>query len=171
MNACIFILLTPLYWLSAGLAVIVVAPLLVLNWLLTGDATHEEGLIGRFATFACNVMTDHFATRIHRLWVAYKPVAWTFGKSVTMYRQCLRVWVDYAANNLEYRQMVKNNIKNGKNGWERKFWTIVDRRAGVEYAKIVVQSAKDHAEWKAKQASEKRVIEEAEEVGCDIVED
>jgi len=134
MNAFIYILLTPLYLLSAAVTVLVVFPLVCLNWALTGDHDHDKGLIGWTITFINNIIVDRFRTPIHRLWDSYKPAAWTFGGSVVAYRKALRWWVDRAMNNFEYRSMVNKNVTKAMNAWERKFWTIIARRVATAVA-------------------------------------
>lgn len=128
MNAILYILLTPVRYITSFIGFVVTVVLLSINWCLTGEYDHTEGLIGFICAVVPSWVLDHVNNPIIRLHESYKPAGWTFKKAVARQLKAIRWWADKFAHDYEYRNAVKNNIVKAKNAWERKFWTIVNRQ-------------------------------------------
>lgn len=129
MNATLYILLTPIRYIFSVIAFVVTTVLLGINWCLTGEYDHDEGLIGFICVVIPSWVLDHVNNPLIRLHESYKPAGWTFAKAVINHRMAIRWWADRAAHDCEYRKAAENNIRVARNGWERKFWTIVVRQS------------------------------------------
>jgi len=128
MNATLYILLACVRYPVSFLSLLVVLPLLVINWIMTGDMEHDTGLLGLICFQLPNWIQENVNAPLVRLHKSYKPIAWTFGKAVAGYRQCIRWWADRAADNYEWRQQVRANINCAKNAKEKRFWNVVKVR-------------------------------------------
>jgi hypothetical protein len=130
-NAILYILIAPVRYGFSIVAMIVASLLLGINWCLTGEYDHNEGLIGFLCAVVPAWVLDHVNNPLVHLHKSYKPAGWTFAKAVANHRMAIRWWADKAAHDYEYRNAARKNITKAANGWERKFWTIVDRHSKV----------------------------------------
>jgi hypothetical protein len=127
-NTAIFILLTPVRYTFSVIAFVVTAVLLGINWCLTGEYDHSEGMIGFVCAVIPGWVLEHVNNPLIRLHESFRPVAWSWSAAIAKYRKLTRWWADKFAHDYEYRNAVKNNIVKAKNAWERKFWTVVARQ-------------------------------------------
>jgi len=146
MKTLLYILIAPIRFSVSAVGGVVTALLLSINWCLTGSWDHNEGLIGFLLVVIPTWLLEKVNNPLVKFHKELKPVAWTFKKAVSVYRETIRHWEDMIAGNFEYEKHGRECLaicEKEKNNRMTRFWLSALKRGKVK-------RREDAIKWNAK---------------------